>query len=215
MSCQGCDDCGDLTLPEGADGVGIESMSISNGDIVVTYTDGTSENIGGFEDPWVAVTNAELTTRTFSGTDGCTLVGTLAADATIELAYNVLSPNTVAIKGYLAFDITINRAASGFDFGQFTIILTFPACTSTAFFSGNKTFSSPFTAAFNYQDTPVAIDSQGPGEAVYSNGAGRCSFSNTGGTNRIVINCWPNLPNVNANGDYAINLSFNGLTKIS
>lgn len=215
MSCENCDDCGDLTLPTGSDGVGIESVAITNGDLIITYTDGTTENAGGFEDPWVAVTNSGLSTRTFSGSDGCVLVGTLAADADIELAYNVISPNSVIIKGNLVFDITIDRAAAGFDYGQFTITITFPAITSDTFFSGNKTFSSPYTAGFNWQDTPVTVNTQASGDHSFDNGAGRCSFSNTAGTNRIVLSAWPNLPNENTSGTYVVSLAFSGITQIA
>lgn len=215
--CTNCEDCGDLTLPTGSDGVGISGVAITNGDLIISYTDGSTENAGSFQDPWVAVTNADLIVRTFTGSDGCTLVGTLAADATIELAYNVISPNTAIIKGHLVLDINIDSTDPSFDNGQFTITLTFPAITSGTFFSGNKVFTSPFTGALGWQDTPVHVNT-GPTAGAgpyFDNGAGRVSFGNTGGTNRLIITCWPNLPNENTNGQYDLALGFSGIQQIA
>lgn len=215
--CTNCEDCGDLTLPTGSDGVGIESVAIVNGDLIITYTDGTTENAGGFEDPWAAVTNASLLTRTFTGSDGCSLVGALASDAIIELAYNIISPNTAIIKGNLTFDITIDTTASNYDYGQFTITLTFAPFTSDTFFSGNKAFSSPYTGGVNWQDTPVTINTSAQADGAshaFDNGAGRASLSSTAGNNRIIISCWPNLPNENTNGIYDVSLAFSGIMQI-
>ena len=193
----------------------IESVTVVGNDLVITMTDGTIfttplPSAPVPNDDWVQVFQTDLTFRSFNGTPGTTFVGDINNDLIAQITYNVISPQSVLISGWIQFDILIDTTFPAYEEGTFTLQLRFPPMTSpSGWFVGNKGMSDGIIP-INLK-TPVYVNITPPVGEQYDAGAGSVSFSNNGAENRLILF---SEPKILLDGIHTITLGFNASTKI-
>lgn len=126
-----------------AGGPTIESVTTVGNDLVITMTDGTifTTPLPATvpNDPWVDLDATDMTAITPASS-------AINSVVSLQLAYKILSSDTIVIKGYLRVDVTITALTDSVDLN-----FRWPPFSGSNWFVGTKTLQGTF------QRVPVAV----------------------------------------------------------